>query len=289
MMVELGNEGSNGDPAASDSAFAAVLAHVRKHRAVDFSVYRLNTIRRRLDLRRAATQSRDLGAYLHHLENSPSELDALIDALTIKVSHFFRNPLVFEVLRERVLPELLEALGGKTLRVWCAGCARGEEPYSLVILLREILRKERFRNSLFVLATDIDTEALDCARTARYPAEALPEVKKGYLERYFQPLPGGEYRLNEEIRSMVTFATHDLASGRPPREGLFTDYHLILCRNVLIYFAPPRQATILRELASTLAEGGVLVLGEAESMLPEMAKAFPERYSGTKVFRKDRG
>lgn len=285
-MQQLSPHAAVATATSVDDSLPALLAYVRQRRAVDFSAYRSGTVRRRLALRLAATGCSDYAAYLQTLKADPAELAALLDALTIKVSAFFRNPLVFEVLRERALPELLEASRGRTLRVWCAGCARGEEPYSVAILLRE-LRKEKSAAPPFILATDIDREALAEARAGRYPAEALAEVKKVYLDRYFTP-EKERFRLNEAVRSMVVFAEHDLACGSAPREGLFSDYQLILCRNVLIYFDLDLQVRVLRGLAERLTPGGYLLLGEAETLLPPTAGEFAEILPGTKIFRKER-
>lgn len=285
-MEELSPDATGARPAPADAALPALLAFVKERRAVDFSAYRSGTVRRRLALRLAATGQPDYAAYLRHLRTSSAELEALLDALTIKVSCFFRNPLEFEVLRDRVLPELLEKGRGRTLRIWCAGCARGEEPYSVAILLRELGRKEKKAVPVFILATDIDREALAAAREARYGAEALSEVRKGHLDRYFTR-EGEQFRLNEEIRSMVSFVEHDITTCVPPQAGLFSDYQLILCRNVLIYFDLDLQARVLRGFAGRLPAGGYLVLGEAETLLSPAASAFAEVLPGSKIFRKE--
>ncbi|MBZ0156757.1 MAG: protein-glutamate O-methyltransferase CheR [Alphaproteobacteria bacterium] len=262
-----------------------ILEHARKTRGVDFSSYRTGTIRRRLETRLYATGMTDYPSYYEYLRGEPGEMNALIEALTIKVSRFFRDPLVFEVLRETVFPELLHTFGGDSLRIWSAGCARGEEPYSVALLLREMSEKEGEWPDTFIIATDIDTESLDAARTAVYRDEALTNVRKGHLDRYFSA-GNGFHRLREEIRSMVTFSYHDVMTGFPPKEGVFSDYHLILCRNVLIYLESPAQERVMKCFMESLAEGGYLILGKAETPAFDSAKSLRRETFPVNIFRK---
>lgn len=259
--------------------------YIRVERAIDFSACRMNPLRRRLQLRLSATGASDYASYRNFLSVNPGELTALIDALTIKISHFFRNPLVFEILLSTVLPRLLESCKRETLRIWCGGCARGEEAYSLAILLKELADKEELQQDIFIIGTDIDRDALADAERAVYRAEALTEVKKGHLDRYFT-VRDGAYEINPEVRSMVTFAYHDVTTGMPPKEGIFSDYHLVLCRNVLIYFNADLQESVLTAFSRLQQSGDYLVLGEAESMPVPLTQAYSEIIPRTKIFRK---
>lgn len=262
-----------------------LLDYVKERRAIDFTAWRPAGIQRRMGPRLSATGSADYRAYLSFLQKNPRELDSLVDALTIKVSCFFRNPLFFEVLKNLVLPELLEAHKQDGLRIWCAGCARGEEPYSVAILIRELAGKESPSPNVFIIGTNIDEGALETAKEAVYRPESIEDVRKGHLDRYFVP-ENGQYRLKEEVRSMVAFARHDVMTGTGPREGVFSDYHLILCRNVLIYFSRSMHEKTLSALAGMVSGGGHLALGEAEALPPGMAERFDEVLPGTKLFRK---
>ncbi|MBI5641371.1 MAG: protein-glutamate O-methyltransferase CheR [Nitrospirae bacterium] len=272
---------------SSPELLQEILTYVRDLRGIDFSIYRENTIRRRLMLRMQTTGRQDYASYLGYIREIPEELDELIDAFSIKVSHFFRNPFVFEVLRDFVLPDLIKDGGSSDLRVWCAGCARGEEAYSVAMLFHEITSKEQVHPNIFILATDIDRDALRDAVRGQYKSEALSEVKKGYLERYFISAGDGLYQVNDSIRSMVGFSYHDITSGVPPKEGIFSDYNLILCRNVLIYFDISLQEKTLRFFSGHLSNRGLLVLGEAESLHSGVAAAFSEVMPRTKIFRKE--
>ena len=262
-----------------------ILNYVKEQRAVDFNAYRPDTIKRRLDLRLHSVGVSGYNSYLQYLKENPHEIEGLIDTLTIKVSHFFRNPFVFEILKKFVLPELIERRPGDGLRIWCAGCARGEEAYSTAILLNEIMREELLFTHLFLLATDIDRNALGAGQNAVYTDEALSKVKKGYFDRYFTA-EGDSYRLKDEIRAMVTFARHDITTCKPPKEGIFSNYHIILCRNVLIYLDRYTQGKVLESLSEFLLNKAYLILGEAETIPQELSGDFYEVIPHTKVFRK---
>lgn len=259
-----------------------ILDYVGKQRGIDFSAYRASTIQRRLASRLQALGLPDHESYLRYLEQDPGEVDALIDTFTIKVTHFFRNPLVFEVLYNFILPDLVDTCKNDTLRIWCAGCARGEEAYSVAILLKEIADKESLPFRSFIIATDIDRPALADAERGVYGNGSLLEVKKRYLDKYFAKTDG-RYLVNRDIRSMVTFAYHDVATCASPKEGIFSEYHLVLCRNLLIYFNRDLQKSVQKHVSSIMREGGYLVLGEAETMTEQ---GFSEFMQHTKIYRK---
>jgi chemotaxis methyl-accepting protein methylase len=271
--------------AALDNQMNGILEYVKERRAIDFSSYREGTIRRRIAARLAKAGMPDCESYLGYLKENPKEIDALIEALTIKLSYFFRDPLVFEALRHFVIPSLVDIGKEETIRIWCAGCARGEEPYSVAILMKDFFCGEGVCRNVFILATDIDRDALRDAASGIYKADALNEVKKGWLDEYFTK-EGDNYRLKESIRSMVAFAYHDITAGASPAEGVFSDYHLIFCRNTLIYFERDMQEKVLQSLYESLLDGGYLALGEAESLSGSLAEAFREIIPGTKIFRK---
>ena len=264
---------------------AQILDYVKEHRAVDFNAYRPDTIKRRLDLRINSVGAPDYNSYLYCLKENPHEIEGLIDTLTIKVSHFFRNPFVFEAIARVVLPDFIERRNGDGLRVWCAGCARGEEAYSMAILLNEIMREELLFTYLFLLATDIDINALNDGQNAVYTNEALSETKKGYFDRYFTA-EGDSYRVKDEIRSMVTFASHDITTCKPPKEGIFSKYHIIICRNILMYLSRDMQERVSLSLSESLLNNGYLILGEAEVIPQQLSEDFHEVIPHTKIFRK---
>jgi len=268
-----------------DEELAKLFAYIKKKRMLDFSAYRQNTVGRRLQTRLIATGAPDYGSYLAYLRENPEELNALVDALLIKVSCFFRNPLVFDNLLAIVLPELLDACEGDLLKIWCAGCARGEEAYSIAMLIKDLVGKEQAGPPLFILGTDVDGRTLEDARKAEYQPEFLGDVRKSYLDRYFTA-GNGLYRVSDEIKNMVVFAHHDITTCSAPKEGIFSDYHLILCRNVNIYLDRALSEKVLTGLSRFIPAGGYMVLGEAESLPVRIAEEYSELSRMTKIFRK---
>lgn len=270
-----------GDTKLSDG-LAALFRHVKDKRKIDFGIYRPDTIARRLNLLLSKSGTRDYHAYLELLKSVPSEMNHLITTLTITTSHFFRNPHIFELLAEKVIPEMLKTFKNETLRIWCAGCGRGEEAYSLAILIQDCIRNSDIRIMPVIMATDIDGKALKEAADGCYGKDVLDQVSMEQLGRYFVPA-GDNYRVNDLIRQMVTFALHDVITCRPPSEGIFSDYHLIFCRNVMIYFNRETQTKVLRCLSDMLRPNGYLVLGEAEMFA---SHEFHEVSARTKIFHK---
>lgn len=269
-----------------NSDLQSILGILCEQHAIDFSLYKPGSLKRRINLRLLATGILDYAAYRRYLAEHPEEIDLLLAALTITVSHFFRNPLVFEVLRELVIPELIECAPIGGLRIWCAGCARGEEAYSLAILMREICVREAADFPISILATDIDEAALAFAEQGCYQEEALAEVKKRYLDSCFRA-EGDTYRVREDIRAVTNFARHDLTTCQPPRAGIFFDYQLIFCRNTLIYFNRDLSDRVVGFLARGLAPGGYLVLGEAETIPTDLSRQFREIIPHTRIYRKE--
>jgi chemotaxis protein methyltransferase CheR len=222
--------------------------------------------------RRIAARIRALGlpaadAYIDNLQNNPAEQETLLATLTIHVSHFFRNPSTFAVLERQVLPELLQrARQSKSkVRVWSVGCSSGEEPYSVALLCRELMRE---KDLLSIIATDLSSEILQTAKQGRFLASRLMEIPAETLKASFYQ-DGEFFRLQESIRRTVRFFRHDILIDPP-----FYRADLILCRNVLIYFSREQQQKILCKLAETLLPGGYLVLGRAETLMPACRELF---------------
>lgn len=245
-----------------------ILEFVRAERGFNATGYCRSVLATRVQSRIAATGVSGAAEYLRHLMHTPAELDLLIDALTIKVSSFFRDPLAFEYLNECVLPVLLAAkaaAGDRSLRVWSAGCANGEEPYSVAILLHELLRQDAAGTEVVVFATDIDEKALARGRAALYPAAALANVRHSLRETAFTR-EGDVFRLRPAIAGRVRFSVYDMLDRRSaaPAESVFGTFDLILCRNLLIYFQPECQEFICEKLHRSLVVGGCLLLGRTE-------------------------
>lgn len=249
---------------------ARVLELVLRTRAFHSTGYCPSILSSRVEDRMAAVGSEGYGDYLVLLEASPEELDRLVEALTIKVSGFFRDPLVFEYLGEVVVPSLLAArtqTAGAGLRIWSAGCSNGEEPYSVAILLHDLARRTRRTMDATIFATDVDERPLARGRKALYPRESLENVRLGLFQTSFTR-EGDSFRVTPQIAESVRFSLHDLAGpgAGAPAESVFGSFDLVLCRNVLIYFEADLQQRVLERLCRALAPGGYLLLGPSETV-----------------------
>jgi chemotaxis protein methyltransferase CheR len=273
-------------------ALKLIFEYVNEHRGVDFALYRHATVTRKLDLRLAETGASDYRDYLAHLTTHPGELDKLIRALTIKVSNFFRNPLVYELLYASVLPELISEFG--FLKICSLGCAHGEEPYSIAILVRDLLKRDKGTFSVRIVGADLDAGAIEKAARGEYPEGDLTEVKKKYLDSCFQKVPrpdlpaGHEaiYRLSNEIKSMVKLQCTDIVKGLEEKTKQLNTFNLILCRNVLIYMDKVLQQNILRSISALIPEKGYFVIGESETIPSGGRDEFVQVFPGIKIFRK---
>lgn len=243
-----------------EPALEAFLEDLSDRSGINFQGYKQPTVRRRLLRRLVATGSRSLQEYQGYLSQHPEEYQRLVATFLIKVTEFFRDADLFEHLRVRVLPDIIARAGehGGVIRLWSAGCATGEEAYSLAIALCEALGSDLSRFDVRLFATDVDHEAVAFARRGVYPAAALSHLAPDLVARYFSEEHGG-LAISKQVRSLLIFGQHDLGQ-RPP----FPDIDLILCRNVLIYFTPELQLRALQLFAFALREGGYLALGKAE-------------------------
>ena len=247
---------------------------------IDFSGYRVSTIMRCIERRYRRCGFRSLGAYFQELQRSPRELRELHKELLIGVTFFFRDSEAFHFVRETMGPNLLESFqGAPALRVWAAGCSSGEEVYSLCICLLEAMQDSGIHLPLKVFATDLDREALAFAAVGRYPSSIASRIEPEYLEKYFNKL-GEQYEVVSFLRRSIIFSPHNTVSDPP-----FTSMHLIVCRNLLIYFQPDLQKRALSLFHFGLHKGGYLFLGKSES-LGELDGAFETISSRAKVFRK---
>ncbi len=267
-----------------------ILNLLKVNRGFDFSGYRTSMLNRRIQKRIFATNSADLNAYKEYLEQNHSELDKLIDVLTINVSRFFRNTFSFEYFSDYILPNLIsEKIASKdqSLRIWSAGCSTGEEPYSLAILIKEITEKEKLKISTTIIATDIDKNALKYAKKAVYPFEKIKNLKYHLLEKYFIT-QGNVFQLSNEIIQMVRFSEYDMLDKKTyvPPECIYGGFDIVLCRNVLIYFKSDFQEKIFNKLYRSLNENGILFLGEAEVPLEKLKRKLARTTKYCKIFKK---
>ncbi len=247
-------------PETWDQQLRAFLKQVQDSSGIDFSNYKASTIRRRLQHRMVAVGVNNLDAYLRYMRRHPGEYQKLVATFLIKVTEFFRDTELFDELRDRVLPALIEVgRGRRELRLWSAGCATGEEAYSLAILVSELLADDLDQMTVRIFATDLDADAVAFARRGIYPAAALANLPPELVDRHFTKTDGA-YEVSKRTRGLVVFGQHDLAQRAP-----FPRIDLTLCRNVLIYFTPELQRRALHLFAFALRDRGLLVLGKAET------------------------
>jgi two-component system CheB/CheR fusion protein len=263
------------------SQLRVFLDQLREESGIDFTTYKEPTIMRRLQRRMAATAQATLSDYVRFVRRNPEERQRLIASFLIKVTEFFRDPELFTYLREQVLPELVAEARrrGDELRIWSAGCATGEEAYSLAMLIAEEVGENGDDINVRIFATDLDAAAVNFARQGIYPERALAAVPPSMVERFFIS-HNGDFEVRKTIRSLLVFGEHDLGQRAP-----FPRIDLVLCRNVLIYFTAALQRRALQLFAFSLRPNGYLVLGKSESISP-LADYFSVDQSRLKVFRR---
>jgi two-component system CheB/CheR fusion protein len=245
------------------SALEKIFILLRARTGHDFSMYKKNTLYRRIERRMGIHQIGRIAAYVRYLQENPQELELLFKELLIGVTSFFRDPSVWEQLRGEALPALLaDRPDGGVIRAWSIGCSTGEEAYSLAIAFKEALEQVKPGGSfaLQIFATDLDRDAIDKARQGVYPANISADVSPERLRRFFIKEENG-YRVAKEIRESVTFATQNAIMDPP-----FTRLDILICRNLLIYLAPELQKKLLPLFHYSLNPGGILFLGSSETI-----------------------
>jgi len=247
-----------------DSQYTYVKREIKNLLAVDLNAYKAQQMQRRLRTFLLRSGQPDWPSFFGVMRHDKAQLEKLKDYLTINVSSFFRDTAKYEQLQQHVLPELLK--GRTTLRVWSAGCARGQEPYTLAMVLAELTSPFR-RHS--ILASDLDGTSLDMARAGGpYTAEDVAAVPPHLLDRYFRTEKDG-YRVTEPLRKKVTFRQHNLLT-----DAFETDLDLIICRNVVIYFTADVKEKLYKRFHDALRPGGVLFVGGTEIIPQAPDKGF---------------
>ncbi|KAA5542674.1 PAS domain S-box protein [Roseiconus nitratireducens] len=253
---------------------------LRNRTGHDFSAYKSNTIRRRIERRMNVHQIDKANQYVRYLQKNPHEIDMLFKELLISVTSFFRDPQSWDALAKRALPELLKSRPENyTLRAWVPGCASGEEVFSLAIVLRECMDKTKRHFDVQIFGTDLDNAAVDAARVGQYPSGIGVDVSPKRLERYFLKEENG-YRIRKEIREMAIFAMQNVIKDPP-----FTKLDLLFCRNLLIYLNSDLQKRLLPIFHYALKPGGLLMLGPSETIgtFGELFEAVDKKW---KIFRR---
>lgn len=254
------------------SSLKPLLGKIYKDCGFDFRQYKESTLQRRIAKRlNSLGQVHSYQDYICYLDQDPTEYQRLLRDLTIKVTEFFRDREAFELMKTKVLPRLVEEKirnsSNAQLKIWSAGCASGEEVYSMAVLLEEILEGKRDRVEVEIYGTDIDREFLIKADQAKYKSDAIRSIPHEFLEKYFSQ--NGCVSVKELSKRHCQFLFHNLVQD-PPFYGM----DLIVCRNVLIYFERSLQEKICTQFYEALQEGGFLFLGKAETLLGSAQERF---------------
>src|SRR5207253_4388830 len=270
------------DPFYNETPMESVLRLLRDQLGLDFSVYKMTTVSRRILRRVQMMGSVDLSDYAERLRLDAEELSALYHDLLIGVTRFFRDPEAFDFLEQHVVPELLDRVPeSEEIRVWVAGCATGEEAYSLAMLLFEQLNARGRQLNVKILSTDVHSASLAHASAGFYGEEQLEHLNEKRRERFFRKTSNG-YHISQDLRQLIVFAPHNLTKDAP-----FTKMHLITCRNLLIYLEPPAQKNILSLFHFGLITNGYLFLGPSETT-GGLASEFDTVNEHWKIYRKMR-
>ena len=243
------------------SNLATICAVLQARLGRDFGDYKTGTLMRRIQRRMHVLQTDEVAAYIQQLRTLPHEAELLFRELLISVTRFFRDGEAFEALEAKVIPKVLvDARSAEPIRVWVAGCATGEEAYSVAILLKEALLRAECRRPVQVFATDVDDRAIAAARAGLYLGSIASDMSPERLERNFVK-EDGNYRVAKDIREMCLFSVHDLVKDPP-----FSRLDLVCCRNLLIYFEPKLQQRVIATFHYALRPGRYLFLGSSEGV-----------------------
>lgn len=223
---------------------------------IDLNAYKERQMKRRIDTLIAKNKYSGYDTYVSGLSSDPKLFEEFVNYLTINVSEFYRNPEQWKILVEDVFPTLIGQFG-RQLKIWSAACSTGDEPYSLVMALSKYIPIQQIK----ILATDIDKQVIQKAKTGIYVEKSIAAVPEEYKSKYFRTL-GTSVQISEDVKNCVEFKQHNLLKDAYPN-----NYHLIVCRNVLIYFTEEAKDVIFRKYYDALAPGGVLFIGSTEQIV----------------------
>jgi chemotaxis protein methyltransferase CheR len=261
--------------------FTLLKRFIEQTLAMQCSNYKEDYIKRRVSSRMRSTNCISFGDYLGYLKANPPELENLRNALTINVTEFFRDTDVYEVMKKDILPGLFKQR--KRLRIWCAGCSTGEEPYSMAMMLSELMAQNP-EISAQIFATDIDKVVLAKAQEGIYTQKAMDKLSEVQVHRHFTRLPDGNFQVKPYLKELIRFRPHDLMSGVPVSRWL----DLVICRNVTIYFTEKQKDELAKMFQTALVSGGFYIMGKTEYLGRQVETLFVSYNSLQKIFiRKD--
>jgi len=261
--------------------FTALIQYIGQTLQIQCGNYKEDYIKRRLLSRMRSTSMSNYAEYLKYLNVNTPELEILRKALTINVTEFFRDPDVYEFLKDVVLPDLFRRQ--KQVRIWCAGCSTGEESYSIAMTLSDLLLENK-ELSARIYATDIDKVVLARAQEGIYSQKAIVKLSPAQVHRHFTRLPDNSYQVRPHLKELIRFCPHDLMSGVPIAHRL----DLITCRNVIIYFNEAQKDELARLFHGALVTDGYYIMGKTEYLGRQAEHLFAAKNPVQKIFvRKD--
>ena len=266
-----------------DKYFEMLKREIFKDTSLDLNQYKPNYLKRRLGVRMRAKGVRSYDKYFRLLFSEPGEYEFLLKDVTINVTEFFRDPEVFRVMEDEILPWMIYSKvkhKRRVIRFWSAGCSSGEEAYSLAIIIKELLGEKFDTFISYIYGTDIDDTCLYTARIGKYLPRQVENVKPKYIKRYFT-FDGELYKISDEIKNMVRFRKQDLFSSK-----LGGHFDLIVCRNVIIYFTKDMQDRLFESFYNSLNKDGYLILGKTEGLFGESRDRFEIINSRERIYQK---
>jgi chemotaxis protein methyltransferase CheR len=259
--------------------FASLKRFIEHTLAIKCSNYKEDYIRRRLLSRMRSTGNESYEEYLAYLKSNPGELENLQNALTINVTEFFRDNDVYDSMKKDLLPALFNQR--KRLRIWCAGCSTGEEPYSLAMIVADLMVQNP-EISAQIFATDIDKVVLAKAQEGTFAPKAMVKLSESQIRRHFTRLPEGNYQVKPNLKELIRFRPHDLMSDVPVSRWL----DLVICRNVTIYFTEKQKDELVKMFHMALVTGGFYIMGKTEFLGREVEDLFTAHNSLLKIYVK---
>ena len=223
---------------------------------IDLNAYKERQMKRRIDTLITKHGIKGYDQYVRELKNNAEYFDEFVNYITINVSEFYRNPDQWQLLDKDVIPQLMDKFG-KRLKIWSAACSTGDEPYSLVMALSRHMPLDQIK----ILATDLDKTVINKAKIGLYNSKSIASVPDDLKKKYFTQV-GPSYKIADEIKARVEFKEHNLLKDMYP-----SDYNLIVCRNVLIYFTEEAKDEVFRKFNKSLAKGGILFIGSTEQII----------------------
>ncbi|MDP4291638.1 MAG: protein-glutamate O-methyltransferase CheR [Bacteroidota bacterium] len=245
-----------------------IIRYLHDRFALNASIFDETFLERTITNRMNFSSCKSTGDYLIQLNKVPSEAVSLIDSLTNSYSEFFRNPLTFSLIKQVIFPRIFEkkdTLYNHDIRIWSAGCAAGQEAYSLAMLALDYIQEHQLTTSFRIFATDISARQIESARNGVYDLKAVYNTNQGLLNSYFT-VKGQSYAISERLKKYVDFSCYDLLDKNTiaPPSSIFGGFDIIMCCNVLFYYKPDIQKDILNKLSLSLNMDGFLLTGEAE-------------------------